>query len=151
MARAGAAAARKGTQAGDAAYSGKVSPEAQAELRAAGVRGEGQYADPDDGADSSTSGEGSSTSSAPSAPARPRSTTRRPRSTSTSSAPARPRPAPALGLPGGSGADSGASFVLGLLVWGWLVLPFLRGGMPEVRKTIRAKFVNKAPDGTWLP
>jgi hypothetical protein len=47
--------------------------------------------------------------------------------------------------------DSGAGFVLGLLVWGWVVLPFLAGGPAAVRNTLRAKFFNKAPDGSWLP
>lgn len=47
--------------------------------------------------------------------------------------------------------DSGAGFILGLLVWGWVALPFLTGGPAAVRDTLRAKFFNKAADGTWLP
>jgi len=48
-------------------------------------------------------------------------------------------------------AQTGAGFLVGLLFWGWIILPLVRGGPPEVRKTIKAKFLNKAPDGSWLP
>jgi hypothetical protein len=41
--------------------------------------------------------------------------------------------------------------VLAVLFWAWLGAPFLRGGQAEVRKTLRAKFLNQAPDGKWLP
>jgi hypothetical protein len=51
----------------------------------------------------------------------------------------------------GSPVQTGAGFILGLLFWGWIILPLIRGGPPEVRKTIKAKFTNKAPDGSWLP
>jgi hypothetical protein len=51
----------------------------------------------------------------------------------------------------GSAVDTGAGFVLGLLFWGWVGLPFLRGGPAEVKKTLMAKWLNKAPDGSWLP
>lgn len=51
----------------------------------------------------------------------------------------------------GGAVDTGAGFVLGLLLWAWVVLPFLRGGQTEMRKVLRAKFLNKAPDGSWLP
>ncbi|WP_173079343.1 hypothetical protein [Phytohabitans rumicis] len=47
--------------------------------------------------------------------------------------------------------NQGAGFLLGLLAWGWIGLPLLRGGPEEVRDVLRAKFFNKAPDGTWLP
>lgn len=47
--------------------------------------------------------------------------------------------------------DSGAGFVLGLLVWTWIGLPFLQGGPTAVKNMLRAKFLNKAPDGSWLP
>jgi hypothetical protein len=46
--------------------------------------------------------------------------------------------------------DEGAGFVLGLLVWGWVVLPFLKHGPKGVKDVLRAKFLNKAPDGSWL-
>jgi hypothetical protein len=60
--------------------------------------------------------------------------------------------APAWGRrTGGTVAGNGAGFLLGLLVWGWIVLPLVRGGPAEVRNVIRAKFLNKAPDGSWLP
>lgn len=59
---------------------------------------------------------------------------------------AAPTPAPAS-----STVDSGAGFILGLLVWGWVVLPFLTGGPTGVRNVLRAKFFNKAADGSWLP
>jgi len=54
-------------------------------------------------------------------------------------------------LAGGSTVTNGAGFVLGLIVWGWIVLPFIRGGPDEVRNVARAKFLNKGPDGSWLP
>jgi len=47
--------------------------------------------------------------------------------------------------------DHGAGFLLGLMFWAWVGLPFLRDGMDGVRDVLRAKFTNKAPDGTWLP
>lgn len=47
--------------------------------------------------------------------------------------------------------DQGAGIVLGVLFYLWVVLPFLDGGTKGVRDVIRAKFLNKAPDGTWLP
>lgn len=51
-----------------------------------------------------------------------------------------------------SGAVStGASWVLGLLLWGWVGLPFLRGGPDEVRRVFAAKFLNKGADGVELP
>jgi hypothetical protein len=46
-------------------------------------------------------------------------------------------------------AFSGA--VLALLGWCWITLPFIRGGPTEVGHTLRAKFVNQAPDGSALP
>lgn len=55
--------------------------------------------------------------------------------------------------PGGvrAAVDSGAGFLLALVFWGWIALPLLKDGPTGVRNTIRAKFFNKAPDGTWLP
>jgi hypothetical protein len=62
-------------------------------------------------------------------------------------APATPAPA-GVSLPSVPGLSSGAAqtgsgFVLGLFFWGWVALPYLRGGAPEVRKTLLAKFLNK--------
>lgn len=61
-------------------------------------------------------------------------------------------------LPAGRGlwgrerpTSTAAGVVLGLLAWGWVALPLLRGGPTEVRNTLRAKFFNKGPDGRWLP
>jgi hypothetical protein len=53
-----------------------------------------------------------------------------------------------LAPPGGGDA---AGFVLGLLVWGWIVLPFLRDGTTGVKDVWRAKWLNKAVDGSELP
>lgn len=47
--------------------------------------------------------------------------------------------------------QSAAGLIVGLLVWGWVILPLIRGGPPEVKKTLAAKFLNKGPDGKWLP
>lgn len=64
----------------------------------------------------------------------------------------RPARAPRQGSPGRpvSGGD-GAGWVLGLLLWSGIVLPFLHGGAPGVKAWWLAKFLNKAPDGSWLP
>jgi hypothetical protein len=74
----------------------------------------------------------------------------------------RPAPAPAPG-PGpvsrlgaaqlaGTGvtADDGAGFLLGVFAW-VLTLAYLRGGPGGVRDWLRAKFLNKGPDGERLP
>jgi len=62
----------------------------------------------------------------------------------------RPRPSPVRSR-AATVANSGAGFVLGLLVWGWVFMPLIHGGPTGVRNTLRAKFFNKAPDGSWLP
>lgn len=48
-------------------------------------------------------------------------------------------------------AGDGAGWVLGLVLWGWVILPFVKGGPAQVKKVWMAKFLNKAPDGSWLP
>lgn len=48
-------------------------------------------------------------------------------------------------------ANDGAGFVLGLLLWGWIILPFLKGGSGQVKQVLKAKFLNQAADGSWLP
>jgi len=83
-----------------------------------------------------------------------------PAGSSTSSAPAGP-PAESPTRSGSSGpgawsstastVESGAGLLLGVLVWGWVILPFIKGGPTRVKDVLRAKFFNKAPDGTWLP
>ena len=67
-----------------------------------------------------------------------------------------PRPGPPTDRPGwrptlGGGAQAGAGFLLGLFVWGWIIMPLINGGPTRVRDTLRAKFLNKGPDGSWLP
>jgi hypothetical protein len=60
-------------------------------------------------------------------------------------------PAP-QGGPGGSGlARAGGGFILAAMLWGWVVLPYLGGGVQRVKDTLRAKFVNQDPKGEWLP
>lgn len=56
---------------------------------------------------------------------------------------------PSLG--GGQIASAGAGWVLGVLLWGWIVLPFVKGGPTQVAATLRAKFLNQSPDGSALP
>jgi len=62
----------------------------------------------------------------------------------------RARP-PARRSRAGGVANTGAAFILGLLVWGWVVMPLIRTGPAGVRDTLRAKFFNKNPQGEWLP
>lgn len=95
------------------------------------------------------------------APAKPAQSQSKPRSSSRGQSPAATPAAPqattggGLSLPSwpgpGSKTETAGGFVLGLLFWAWIVLPYLKGGPAEVRKTIKAKFTNKAPDGSWLP
>lgn len=47
--------------------------------------------------------------------------------------------------------SSGAGFILAILAWGWIVLPYLKDGPAGVRNVLMAKFLNKAPDGSPLP
>jgi hypothetical protein len=47
--------------------------------------------------------------------------------------------------------NQGAGVMLGILLWGWVVLPFFRNGPTEVKRVWKAKFLNKAPDGSALP
>lgn len=47
--------------------------------------------------------------------------------------------------------DDAAGFVLALVFWTWVALPFLKSGPTGVKNTLRAKFFNKAADGSWLP
>jgi hypothetical protein len=54
-------------------------------------------------------------------------------------------------LPVPSAVDTGAGVVLAALFWWWVGLPFLQGGLTGVRAQLRAKFFNKAADGSWLP
>lgn len=80
----------------------------------------------------------------------------------------RPKPKPKSRPAGRSGsrlpaparriAGDGAGFVLGLLAWGWIVLPYLNpgnkpelGGVRGVKNVWRAKFLNRGPAGEELP
>jgi hypothetical protein len=45
----------------------------------------------------------------------------------------------------------GAGWVLGLVLWAGVGLPFLKGGPAGVKAWWMAKFLNKAPDGSELP
>lgn len=58
--------------------------------------------------------------------------------------------------PGRSGrsgvtVSDGSGVVLGLLVWGWFVVPYLKGGKNGVKAVLMAKFFNKSLDGSPLP
>lgn len=60
----------------------------------------------------------------------------------------------AIGKPVGAGlslGNQGAGFVLGLLVWGWVVRPYLTGGLPGMKAVLMAKFFNKDASGKELP
>lgn len=48
-------------------------------------------------------------------------------------------------------AGDGAGWLLGILLWGMVGLPFVKGGPAQVKKVWLAKFFNKAPDGSYLP
>lgn len=61
----------------------------------------------------------------------------------------RPTSSTVVSMPGP--VSSGAGFILGVLFWAWIALPFLKDGPAGVTATLRAKFTNKAPDGSWLP
>lgn len=60
-------------------------------------------------------------------------------------------PARATSSRGLQPVDDGAGWVLGLLLWAWIGMPFLKGGPAQVKKVWMAKFFNKAPDGSFLP
>jgi len=69
-------------------------------------------------------------------------------------APGAPRPSRGrfrAGLTAVSPVQTGAGFLLGLLAWGWIGMPLITGGPTRVRDVWRAKFLNKGPDGEWLP
>lgn len=50
----------------------------------------------------------------------------------------------------GTAVHESAGFVIGVVVWCWVVLPFLSGGPTAVKNVLRAKFVNEGPDGKQL-
>jgi hypothetical protein len=53
-------------------------------------------------------------------------------------------------LPQGGVVHDASGLILGLMLWGWLVMPFLENGVPGVKKVLMAKFLNKKPDGSFL-
>lgn len=50
----------------------------------------------------------------------------------------------------GTAVHETAGFIVGVVVWCWVVLPFLSGGPTAVKNVLRAKFVNEGPDGKQL-
>lgn len=48
-------------------------------------------------------------------------------------------------------AGDAASVLLGFIVWGWLIRPYLAGGTPGIKNVLRAKFLNQGPKGEQLP
>lgn len=58
--------------------------------------------------------------------------------------PRRPSSTPAF-------VDDGAGWVLGLILWAGVVLPYLKKGPSGVKAWWMAKFFNKALDGSELP
>lgn len=63
----------------------------------------------------------------------------------------RPARAPTEGSGWAVSGGDGAGWVLGLLLWAGVALPFIQGGPAGVKAWWMAKFLNKAPDGSWLP
>lgn len=47
--------------------------------------------------------------------------------------------------------STGAGWLLGLVLYGWVALPFFKGGPTGVKNLWRAKFLNQAADGSELP
>jgi hypothetical protein len=52
---------------------------------------------------------------------------------------------------GGLSVSDGSGVVLGLLFWGWIVVPYLKHGRGGVKAVLMAKFFNKSTDGSPLP
>lgn len=61
------------------------------------------------------------------------------------------RSAPQVNVAMPGAVSSGAGFILAVLFWSWVALPFLKGGPAGVGNMLKAKFLNKAADGSWLP
>jgi hypothetical protein len=72
-----------------------------------------------------------------------------PADTSSSSTGSSRAPTVNVSMPGA--VSSGAGFILAVLFWSWVALPFLKNGPTGVKNTLKAKFTNKAADGSWLP
>lgn len=56
-----------------------------------------------------------------------------------------------VGQRSAAAASVGPGVILTMLAWTWIGLPFLRGGPTAVKNMLKAKFTNKAPDGSYLP
>lgn len=52
-------------------------------------------------------------------------------------------------LPQSGIVHDGSSAILAFLLWGWVIMPFLEGGLPGMKKVLLAKFFNKKPDGSY--
>jgi len=52
-------------------------------------------------------------------------------------------------LPQSGAMRDGSWAILGFLAWGWVIMPFLEGGLPGMKKVLLAKFFNKKPDGSY--
>lgn len=52
-------------------------------------------------------------------------------------------------LPQSGVMRDGSWAILGFLAWGWVIMPFLEGGLPGMKKVLLAKFFNKKPDGSY--
>jgi hypothetical protein len=63
----------------------------------------------------------------------------------------RPAPAPTIALSAPQPVHDAAGFLLALVLWGWVILPFVEAGPYGVKKVIKAKFMNQTADGKWLP
>lgn len=57
---------------------------------------------------------------------------------------------PRVASSGGAVSD-GAGWMLGLILWAGVALPFIHSGPAGVKAWWMAKFFNKAPDGSALP
>jgi hypothetical protein len=62
-----------------------------------------------------------------------------------------PRATRSGGAVSGGAVSDGAGWVLGLLLWAGVALPFIHDGPNGVKAWWLAKFFNKAPDGSALP
>jgi hypothetical protein len=64
-----------------------------------------------------------------------------------------PQPARSVSWPSslGSAGDDVASVLLGLLLWGWVIRPYLAGGTQGIKNMLRAKFINQDAKGGQLP
>jgi hypothetical protein len=56
-----------------------------------------------------------------------------------------------LAAPKALKTGNAAGFILGLIAWAWVGRPLIQGGPTQVKAVLKAKFTNKAPDGSWLP